>query len=129
MLGKGFRFHFAFLVVVLVFLSTSTAGEVVNGQVVETSTATFRGKWVDVSPYQLPDYHARVAAYTRIPYAEPPVGDLRFRRPVPKVIEGDFDATREGIACAQMKQPAFDVAMETSEDCLYLDIFVPDPKV
>ena len=96
---------------------------------VSTSTATFHGKRVDIKPYLLPDYHGRVVAYTRIPYAEPPIGDLRFRRPVPLIVEGDFDATRKSVACPQNPVPKIDIGLEVSEDCLYLDIFAPEPKV
>ena len=96
---------------------------------VRTSTATFHGKRYNVNPYQLPDYHASVAAYTRIPFAEPPVGDLRFRRPVPLVVEGDFDATRKSVMCPQVNDLLFDLEMEMSEDCLYIDVFVPEHLV
>ncbi|XP_071495066.1 acetylcholinesterase-like [Diadema antillarum] len=100
----------------------------VEEPVVTTSTATFRGKRVPVSHPQLPDFQGGVDAYTRIPYAEPPVGDLRFKRPVPKVIEGSFDARRESVACFQAAFPRMDFGMEMSEDCLYLDVFVPATK-
>ena len=80
---------------------------------VTTASASFRGKSLQVNPYLLPDYQATIAAYTRIPYAEPPVGDLRFRRPVPKVIEGSFDATRGSVACSQMTSDFIDFEMDT----------------
>ncbi|XP_041479634.1 cholinesterase 1-like [Lytechinus variegatus] len=96
--------------------------------VVQTSTATFRGKRIEVNPYLLPNFQGSAAAYTRIPYAQPPVDELRFRRPVPVVIEGEFDATRVSVACAQAIQPPFVIDMESSEDCLTVDVFVPEPK-
>ncbi|XP_071495054.1 acetylcholinesterase-like [Diadema antillarum] len=96
---------------------------------VSTSTATFRGKRVPVSHPQLPDFQGGVDAFTRIPYAEPPVGELRFKRPVPKVIEGTYDATRASVACSQALFPSLDFGFdEMSEDCLYLDVFVPSTK-
>ncbi|XP_071476201.1 cholinesterase 1-like [Diadema antillarum] len=97
--------------------------------VVETPTITYRGKFIDVTSNQLPDVASRVAAYTGIPYAEPPTGELRFKRPVAKVIKGEFDATGGSNACAQPLYPGFDMsALEISEDCLYVDVFVPEPK-
>ncbi|KAH9514797.1 hypothetical protein Btru_023656 [Bulinus truncatus] len=63
-----------------------------------------------------------------IPYALPPVGGLRFAKPVPhpKLKTGEqFDATLQPFACLQNKiylQPG----EEMSEDCLILNIFVKD---
>ncbi|KAG8196826.1 hypothetical protein JTE90_027540 [Oedothorax gibbosus] len=70
-----------------------------------------------------------VNEYLGIPYAEPPVGPLRFQKPqtfqnYPPV----FEATANPPACPQfIKQPnlfAVDVS-QTSEDCLYLNIWTP----
>lgn len=69
-----------------------------------------------------------------IPFAEPPVGDLRFRAPVSKKPWSDdqdyWNATYFRSACEQVNPglPEFDVET-TSEDCLYLNVYVPDPKV
>ncbi|XP_071481688.1 acetylcholinesterase-like [Diadema antillarum] len=116
-------------IAVLDLLGTSClADSAADHPVVSTSRATFTGKRIVVDPYQLVGYRGGVEAYTRIPYAEPPVGDLRYRRPVPKVITGDFDATRASVACPQMRTPAIDLGLETAEDCLYLDVFVPEPR-
>lgn len=102
----------------------------VEQPVVKTATATFRGKRLDIHPYQLPDeFHRSVSTFTRIPYAEPPVGQLRFAAPVGKVIEGDFDATRTTVACPQKVQnEIWNMELDLSEDCLTLDIFIPEPK-
>ncbi|XP_071476207.1 cholinesterase 1-like [Diadema antillarum] len=97
--------------------------------VVETATTTYRGKFIDVTSNQLPDVASRVAAYTGIPYAEPPIGELRFKRPVAKAVRGEFDATGDSNACAQPLYPGFDMSvLEVSEDCLYIDVFVPERK-
>ncbi|XP_030830218.1 cholinesterase 1 [Strongylocentrotus purpuratus] len=119
------------VVVIVAMMSVAYATNAVKDDerlVVKTSTATFHGKRIEVNPYLLPDFHGSAAAYTRIPYTEPPLGELRFRRPVPKVIEGDFDATRTSVACPQALQPLFKIDMDMSEDCLTLDVFVPEPK-
>ena len=80
--------------------------------------------------------NSTVSAFLGIPYAKPPVGDLRFRPPEdpedwsgiklafeqppscmqrPDVFFADFEGSKEG-------QPS----MPPSEDCLYLNVFVPD---
>ena len=63
-----------------------------------------------------------------IPFAEPPVGDLRFRHPVPKAKwDGIYNATDRSAACFQ-DNPAT-LYLRKSEDCLYLSIYAPSPKV
>jgi len=67
--------------------------------------------------------------YLGIPYAEPPVGDLRFAEPKPaKPWTGIRDATSYGKACPRPSLPVpisgFEPEPE-SEDCLFLNVFVP----
>lgn len=65
--------------------------------------------------------------YFNIPYAQPPVGDLRWRAPVAATPwQGVRDAARRGPACMQPDQHwnAVDAA-RSSEDCLYLNIWRP----
>ncbi|XP_064640683.1 carboxylesterase 5A-like [Lineus longissimus] len=68
-------------------------------------------------------------AFRGIPYAEPPVGKLRFKRPVPKARSQDgFNATAYGDACMQSfwADPLhFPDRFPTSEDCLFLNVFAP----
>lgn len=60
-----------------------------------------------------------------IPYAEPPVGDLRWAAPrTAKPWAGVRDATRFGAACPQVPDP-FGGSLATSEDCLSLNVYVP----
>ncbi|KAF9531109.1 esterase 1 [Crepidotus variabilis] len=57
-----------------------------------------------------------------IPYAEPPVGSLRFQPPSPKTVSGDtFDASQYGKGCLQA-QGQLD---QESEDCLTVNIIRP----
>ncbi|KAJ6481879.1 extracellular triacylglycerol lipase precursor, partial [Mycena sanguinolenta] len=63
-----------------------------------------------------------------IPYAEPPTGDLRFARPVPKFSLGNlstFDATEFGPSCIQPPSPFTPVDLPLSEDCLSINVFRP----
>lgn len=61
-----------------------------------------------------------------LPYAAPPVGDLRWRPPQePKKWRSVRDATKFGAACAQsLRLPAFSYPSNT-EDCLYLNVYTP----
>ena len=58
-----------------------------------------------------------------IPYAKPPIGDLRFAKPQPfgKFTDGYLNGTEFGSICAQFRnsKPAGD------EDCLFLNIYTP----
>ncbi|MGW4796244.1 carboxylesterase/lipase family protein [Nonomuraea sp. NPDC004297] len=63
-----------------------------------------------------------------LPFAQPPVGDLRWRPPAPpKSWEGVRPATRFGPACPQIIPAMFHLrTQEKSEDCLYLNIWTPE---
>ena len=59
-----------------------------------------------------------------LPFAAPPVGDLRWRAPRPPAgWPGVRDATRFGPSCPQPPNPA--LTGSTSEDCLYLNVYTP----
>jgi para-nitrobenzyl esterase len=59
-----------------------------------------------------------------IPYAAPPVGDLRWRPPQPaQHWNGVLDATEFANHCPQVPTP-FGTASDT-EDCLYLNVYTP----
>ena len=69
--------------------------------------------------------------FLAVPYAEPPVGDLRFRPPVAhKPWQGTFDAFGPGKFCPQaydkivIRDPNEDL---NNEDCLTLNIWAPSP--
>jgi carboxylesterase type B len=58
-------------------------------------------------------------AFRKIPYAEPPIGNLRFQPPIPnKKWVGTLNATNYGPACMQPNQ-----SIQRSEDCLHLNVF------
>jgi para-nitrobenzyl esterase len=81
-------------------------------------------------------------AFRGIPYARPPVGELRWQPPQPPLPwQGVRDALQPGSACSQrtsglipfitpMAQAYgsnFEQApIKSSEDCLYLDVWVPE---
>lgn len=66
-----------------------------------------------------------VNTYLGIPYAAPPVGELRWRAPQPaKAWKGVRDATQFGNACPQVTElGAFAGPTSITEDCLFLNVF------
>jgi para-nitrobenzyl esterase len=70
----------------------------------------------------------KVKAFLGLPYAAPPVGDLRWKAPEPAAKwKGTRDATKFGAHCAQnrvFEDMVFPDA-GNSEDCLFLNIYAP----
>ncbi|TRY70685.1 hypothetical protein TCAL_10027 [Tigriopus californicus] len=70
----------------------------------------------------------QIYSFRSVPYALPPVGELRFRLPVPAGSWiGSLDAsTRESPQCPQVSvlSPESKIFLG-SEDCLYLNVFTP----
>ncbi len=73
-----------------------------------------------------------VRAYLGIPYAMPPVGNLRWAPPRPIAWQGVRNADRTGPECIQVLRPHninhYFGEEPTSEDCLYLNIWAPVAK-
>lgn len=74
-----------------------------------------------------------VLSFRAIPFAEPPVGALRWRPPVrPSACFGEvFDATTWGPACPQIPQQVGqpfdpDAPIRGDEDCLQLNVFTAE---
>ncbi|XP_055345970.1 acetylcholinesterase-like isoform X2 [Paramacrobiotus metropolitanus] len=94
------------------------------GYVRGRTVTTANGKSVDV--------------YLGVPFAEPPVGPLRFKKPVPKKPwEGIYDAWNQPNSCMQLIDTylgdfvgatKWNANTPLSEDCLYLNIWVPRPR-
>ncbi|CAH1268552.1 CES2 [Branchiostoma lanceolatum] len=79
----------------------------------------------------------RVHIFAGIPYAAPPVGDLRWRPPQdPAGWTGVRDATQFGNRCPQVRESTFarrsplhelsHRSNSSSEDCLYLNVYTPN---
>jgi len=66
--------------------------------------------------------------YLGIPFAAPPVGDLRWKPPAPvQSWEGTKAATAYGATCPQAPKGSVPglPALNMSEDCLYLNVWTP----
>ncbi len=69
-----------------------------------------------------------VRAFKGVPFAAPPVGELRWKPPArAKKWEGVRACTKVGAACPQPAVPLFTVAEGQSEDCLYLNVWTAAP--
>ena len=70
-----------------------------------------------------------VSRYSAIPYAQAPVGRLRFTPPEPATWRGALDATRPGAVAPQLpsrlRGAMGDFSAEQSEDCLHLTVWTP----
>ena len=70
----------------------------------------------------------KVRAFLGLPYAAPPVGDLRWKAPQPVAKwKGERDATKYGAHCAQGRVFEDMVFQDAgpSEDCLFLNVYAP----
>nr|CAD7439826.1 unnamed protein product [Timema bartmani] len=65
-------------------------------------------------------------SFQRIPFAKPPVGDLRFKSAQPpENWSGVRDATKEAPICPQRNIYMGDKDVRGQEDCLYLNVYTP----
>ncbi|XP_046609035.1 esterase E4-like [Neodiprion virginianus] len=69
----------------------------------------------------------RFAAFIGVPFAEPPIGDLRFKQAVPAgPWNGTLDTGRMPNACIQgMNELQKETKLTGDEDCLYLNVYTP----
>ena len=94
-----------------------------NPLVASTEQGEVRGKYINTR---------QVRAFLGIPFAAPPVGDLRWRPPQPaERWNGVRDASRYGHRCMQGRIYADMIFQDPgpSEDCLYLNVFTPAKAV
>jgi carboxylesterase type B len=111
------------------FLSAVLGGNTGNykGLVIQTTSGEVHGFINETAPF--------VRQFLGIPYAEPPVGDLRFAPPQTKIKGGPIEATAFKPSCMQQfsnsstiytaQVPQFLINGGQSEDCLYLNIWAP----
>ncbi len=94
-------------------LSWAATPPVPDGPIAQTSLGAIRGTLAQ-----------GVQVYQGIPFATPPIGDWRWQPPqAPQAWDGVRDGTQQPLPCLQAKN---DLAKTSSEDCLYLNVHVPD---
>ncbi|XP_025303693.1 carboxylesterase 5A isoform X2 [Canis lupus baileyi] len=111
-------------------LAAATEGPAADAPVRSTRLGWVRGKQATVLGSTMP-----VNVFLGIPFAAPPLGPLRFKRPKPALLWNDSrDATSYPKLCLQNSvwllsdQHFLKVHypnLEVSEDCLYLNIYAP----
>ena len=106
-----------FVVIPVISINTTTVTTKLGNVIGVQSSLSFNG------------YTYRYNEFRRIPYAKPPVGALRFSKPVPfGKWTGTLDATEFGPSCIQTPNNFVDKWLPNtnqSEDCLFLNIYVP----
>lgn len=117
-LSFSIKMHFL-VAIVFLFLTLQihfTISIDIIDPIVVTNNGLVRGKTVFSASNNL------YFAFQGIPYAKPPVNELRFEPPVPIGNWTDIiNATKDGPHCPQMIPEGLDI--EISEDCLHLNIY------
>ncbi|KAJ2951246.1 hypothetical protein O0L34_g5647 [Tuta absoluta] len=73
------------------------------------------------------EYGGKFFSFKGIPYAQPPIRDLRFKAPQPvQSWKGVRSAKKHGNVCYQHDVMFLKSGQEGSEDCLYLNVYTPD---
>ncbi len=126
------------ILITMVFLSIASCAlfapqepviELLNKHKIVTDSGTVQGQFAEYNADSSPA--STVVNWLDIPYAQPPVGDLRWRAPRPLQAADAVIETQGGIVCVQ---PANDYGGATAingesvvglEDCLYLDVSAP----
>ena len=103
----------------------------IDGNEQKVTVHTTSGKLV--GRVETPVDGIKIHAYRGIPYAKPPVGELRFRRPLPiEPSAKEIDTSQFQSACYQ-NLTIFAVGQQLtnkqmSEDCLFLNVWTPHKK-
>ena len=94
-----------------------------NPNVCLETGACYEGSW-----WYVDDDVADFASFQGIRYAQAPIGNLRFKPPVPYFdAKGTYDVGREQYkTCAQ---PMNNGSVVGTEDCLYLNVYVPESAI
>merc|ERR1719438_476294 len=113
-------FHLVYLFLLGVVFCRDENDSIERTDTINTESGPVRG--IKINKYGMELY-----GFLGIPYAEPPVGKLRFKPPVPVSPWSDvLEANKNGPQCLQVSSeflPSEQSAPEMSEDCLTLNVF------
>lgn len=116
------------MAVILFLLSLTIVAQVTSGTDITVKTKLGLIKGIS-SSFTFNNITKDYKEFRNIPFAKPPVGHLRFRRPIAYgPWNGILDATRYGPSCMQKLEASFSSMLPNgniSEDCLVLNIYAP----
>lgn len=89
------------------------------------TSGMWNGRWLEV-----PEMDTEIETFLGVRFAEPPIGHLRFKHPLPRAYDGEQNATVMGPACIQRDEFFIRRNMSymfhpMSEDCLHVNIYRP----
>lgn len=115
-LARGSALVIVVLAVVIVsFISRPVNAATSDPSIVQTQQGTVQGTVTST-----------FRSFLGIPYAAPPVGNLRWKPPqAPASRSGVLEATKAGSPCPQAATPFGQAS--TNENCLFLNVFTPNP--
>ncbi|MGH7968784.1 MAG: carboxylesterase family protein, partial [Limisphaerales bacterium] len=118
---KSFGFATGASLVAVALFATPLWGQTVETPVapIQTTECILAGKVLD----------SGVKAWFGVPFAKPPVQELRWQRPQPIGWKGVWNADRKMPECMQVLRPHninhYFGEEATGEDCLYMNIWAP----
>ncbi|KAF2883617.1 hypothetical protein ILUMI_22551 [Ignelater luminosus] len=115
---KNMLLHITIIINLLNYLSCSD----ISAPETRIPQGVLRGQFLTTSN------NRKISAFTAIPYAEPPVGDLRFEpAQAPSPWKGILNASQPHPICPQMVDILGGVngTPQGDEDCLYLNVYTP----
>ncbi|KAL0852090.1 hypothetical protein ABMA28_000334 [Loxostege sticticalis] len=116
MMRYGLRISLTFTLVILFACNVNSEKQ----PVVNTALGEIKGYYMKTREGK------DISAFTSIPFAAPPIDDLRFKAPVPvEPWEGVLDGTKTTPACVQRNPYIRQKEIVGQEDCLYLNIYTP----
>ena len=124
MAGSNLLIYFLVTSITLYYFSTKLfpkSSESPNVPVINAPAGQIRGIELRTK------YGRSVSAYRVIPYAKPPIGELRFKKPkllLKDAWEGVFDGSGTITPCVQPNRGIWATLMG-SEDCLHLNVYIP----
>ncbi|KAK0180119.1 hypothetical protein PV327_005793 [Microctonus hyperodae] len=93
----------------------------IDERVAQSEVRTSLGKIIGTS--FTTRYGRNISAFLQIPYAQSPVGNLRFKNPLPaSPWKGTFIADKIALPCPQIND---DGEILGVEDCLFLNVYTP----